>query len=93
MPELVLHIVHKHLTNDEQYLLNAFLTWSEKAVTESDIVQAAIDDVLEEHGKRDIRTSICFCPFCLVVNNRYNPYGSLTSFRAHFKKEHLSASK
>lgn len=87
--EIVEHCVEKHFTKKEQFLLYAFLNYTEKRVAEDDQVQEDMDDVLEERGKHDIRTSQCFCPFCLAVFDRYNPYASLRMFRRHFTSEHL----
>lgn len=87
--QIVNHCVTKHFTAAEQFLLHTFLTYTEQRVQNDDQVQEAIDDVLEEHGKRDIKTSQCFCPFCLVIHDRYNPYASVRMFRTHFKTKHL----
>ncbi len=89
--EIVNHCIDEHFTEPERFLLEKFLVEDEKKVAQSDDVQAVMDDVLEERGKRDILTSLCFCPFCLVINDHYNPYANLRSFRTHFQKAHLSA--
>ena len=87
--QIVEHCVDKHFSKKEQFLLYAFLNYTEKHAAADDQVQEAIDDVLEDRNKRDIRTSQCFCPFCLAVLDRYNPYASLRMFRRHFATEHL----
>lgn len=63
---IISHCVERHLSKLEQFLLYAFLNYSDKKASDSDDVQIAIDQVLEDYGKRDIRSSQCFCPFCLA---------------------------